>query len=187
MTAVIAPPELASNGSTAPVVLETPAVIVAQRDGTVVSQNPHAQKLMGPGTGRPCWEVVPGLDQAEGLPCQKGCVAALLRHGIEQSQQAHVRVTGRHHSLTCVPMGDTAVCLLTAAPGADPEPWELLTGRERNVLQLLADGETTASAARKLGVSGSTVRTHVENMRSKLGAKTRAALVALGFRFGFLG
>jgi DNA-binding CsgD family transcriptional regulator len=186
MTAVITPPETASD-DTAPVALETPAVVVAQRDGTVVAQNPHAKQLMGAGTGRPCWEVVPGLDGAEGLPCQKGCVGELLRHGIEQSQQAHVRVTGRHHSLTCVPLGDTAVCLLTAAAAADPEPWELLTGRERNVLQLLADGETTASAARKLGVSGSTVRTHVENMRSKLGAKTRAALVAFGFRFGFLG
>ena len=53
-------------------------------------------------------------------------------------------------------------------------------------VQLLADGETTASAARKLEISNSTVRTHVEHMRLKLGAKTRAALVSLGHRFGFL-
>ncbi len=76
--------------------------------------------------------------------------------------------------------------MLSTAAGEAPESWELLTRRERNVLQLLADGETTASAARKLEISNSTVRTHVEHMRLKLGAKTRAALVSLGHRFGLL-
>jgi len=61
-----------------------------------------------------------------------------------------------------------------------------LSPRERQILTLLANGETTASAANHLGVCESTVRTHVERMRSKLSANTRAAIVAEGFRLGYL-
>jgi DNA-binding CsgD family transcriptional regulator len=166
--------------------LETPAVVIAREDGTVMAQNAPARTMMGAGTGSLCWDVVPGLEEAEGLPCRRGCVRELLRSGLEQSQQARVLVKGRRHGLTCVPLGDSVVCMLSCAAGEAPEAWELLTGRERNVLQLLADGETSASAARKLEISPATVRTHVEHMRLKLGAKTRAALVSLGHRFGFL-
>ncbi len=58
--------------------------------------------------------------------------------------------------------------------------------RVRELLRLLADGETSPSMARSLGVGESTVRTHVERMRDKWGVNTRAGLVALGFRLGFL-
>jgi DNA-binding CsgD family transcriptional regulator len=67
-----------------------------------------------------------------------------------------------------------------------PERWQTLTPRERAVLELLASGETTASAATCLGISEATIRTHVENMRAKLGVTTRAAIVASGFRLGYL-
>jgi len=166
--------------------LETPAVVIASDDGTVVAQNAPAREMMGARTGSPCWDVVPSLKEAEGLPCRQGCVRELLRSGLEQSLQARVLVKGRRHGLTCVPLGDSVVCMLSCAAAEAPESWELLTRRERNVLQLLADGETTGSAAMKLGISASTVRTHVEHMRLKLGAKTRAELVSLGYRFGFL-
>ena len=63
---------------------------------------------------------------------------------------------------------------------------ESLSPREREILLLLADGETTATAANRLGVCESTVRTHVERMRSKLCVNTRAAVVAEGFRLGYL-
>ncbi|HJO22384.1 MAG: LuxR C-terminal-related transcriptional regulator [Myxococcota bacterium] len=186
MTADIHASEHPGQASPAPVAREISAVLIARRDGTVVAQNASARNAMGAGTGHPCWDVMPRLDEAEHLPCRRGCVADLLRNGLEQSQNARIRVSGRQHMLTCIPLGDNAVCVLSGVAGEAPESWELLTRRERNVLQLLADGETTASAAGKLGVSGSTVRTHVEHMRSKLGVKTRAALVSLGYRFGFL-
>ena len=129
------------------------------------------------------------LEQARQFCADKSPIPAvrqLLQSGLEQTQEAPVQVEGRRHGLTCVPIGDSVVCTLSAAGSEAPESWELLTPRERSVLQMLADGETTASAARKLGISSATVRTHVEHMRSKLGAKTRAGLVSLGYRLGFL-
>ena len=47
-----------------------------------------------------------------------------------------------------------------------------LSPRERDVLQLMADGTSTRQIAEKLGISYSTVRTHVRSINTKLGAKS---------------
>src|SRR5207237_8270425 len=44
-----------------------------------------------------------------------------------------------------------------------------LSAREREVLQLLADGVPTRQVAHRLGISYSTVRTHVRSIRAKPG------------------
>ncbi len=165
---------------------EVPAVVVCREDGTVVAQNTPARRLMGAGKGRPCWEVVGGLKDAEGLSCARGCVRELLASGLERSRHGRVCLGGQLRYLSCVPLGDLVVCMLSPGTCQPPEGWQLLTAREREVLRLLAEGATTPSLAARLELSTSTVRTHVENMRMKLGVNTRAALVALGFRLGFL-
>ncbi len=165
---------------------EVPALVVAQEDGTVVTQNAPSRRMMGTARGRFCWDVFTGLREAEGLPCARGCVRWLIQGGLERTRHTAVSIRGRRHRLTCVAVGDTAVCLLSSGGTRSPEIGQVLTSRERDVLQLLADGETTPSIAALLKLSESTVRTHVENMRTKLGVPTRAALIALTFRLGFL-
>ncbi len=64
-----------------------PAVVVARNDGILVSQNTAARRLMGPGEGKLCWDVVGGLENAEGLPCQANCVARLLAAGLEHTHR----------------------------------------------------------------------------------------------------
>jgi len=54
-----------------------------------------------------------------------------------------------------------------------------LTRREREVVTLIAMGRETAQIAQELHVSQETVRTHVRNAMAKLGAHTRAQLVAI--------
>jgi PAS domain S-box-containing protein len=54
-----------------------------------------------------------------------------------------------------------------------------LTNREREVVTLIALGHETGQIADGLLVSPETVRTHVRNAMSKLGARTRAQLVAI--------
>ena len=58
-------------------------------------------------------------------------------------------------------------------------PVQLLTARERAVVTLIAMGHETQEIAETLYVSPSTVRTHVRNSMAKVGAHTRAQLVAL--------
>ena len=61
---------------------------------------------------------------------------------------------------------------------------ELLTDREREVLNLVAMGLSSAWIASALGVSSSTVETHVRHCLQKLDARNRAHAIALGFRRG---
>jgi DNA-binding CsgD family transcriptional regulator len=58
-----------------------------------------------------------------------------------------------------------------------------LTAREREILDLVAEGRTNAEIAERLWVSPGTVRRHLENIYAKLGVHTRMAAVAL-FREG---
>ena len=59
--------------------------------------------------------------------------------------------------------------------GPEPRP---LTPREREVVQLVALGSTGPEIADELGIAHETVRTHVRNAMDKLGARSRAHLVA---------
>ncbi len=61
-----------------------------------------------------------------------------------------------------------------------------LTRRQRQILQLLADGESTTVAASVLGLSEETVKTHTKNIFTRLGARNRAHAVALGLRQGLI-
>jgi DNA-binding NarL/FixJ family response regulator len=57
-----------------------------------------------------------------------------------------------------------------------------LTRRQREILQLLADGESITVAARELDLSEETVKTHTKNAVTRLGARNRAHSVAIAIR-----
>jgi DNA-binding NarL/FixJ family response regulator len=57
-----------------------------------------------------------------------------------------------------------------------------LTRRQREILQLIADGESTTVAARMLGLSEETVKTHTKNVLARLGARNRTHAVAIALR-----
>lgn len=62
----------------------------------------------------------------------------------------------------------------------------LLSGREREVLALVASGLSDREIAEQLVVSQHTVHRHVANIRHKLGRGSRAAAVAEAGRLGLL-
>jgi len=64
-------------------------------------------------------------------------------------------------------------------------PAPLLTRRQTDVLQLVAAGHTNAQAARRLDVSESTVRTHLENIYERLQVSSRTAAVLRAFPTGW--
>lgn len=61
-----------------------------------------------------------------------------------------------------------------------------LSGRQLEVLQLLADGMDTEMIAGQVGLSEETVRTHIRRTATKLKATNRQHLVALGLRAGLI-
>jgi len=67
-------------------------------------------------------------------------------------------------------------------PAATSRSRGMLTRRQRQVLQLFADGLTTEQAAQHLGLSEETVRTHAKAVISRIGARDRAHAVAMAMR-----
>jgi two-component system nitrate/nitrite response regulator NarL len=61
-----------------------------------------------------------------------------------------------------------------------------LTPREIECLAMLAAGFDTTSMVRRLGVSRTTVRTHVQAVLTKLGAHSRLEAVCMATRFGII-
>ena len=70
--------------------------------------------------------------------------------------------------------------------GDDRSPLDRLTPRQREVLQLIAEGNTTKAIAAKLGLSGKTVETHRAQLMERLDTHDIAALVRLAIRLGLV-
>jgi DNA-binding NarL/FixJ family response regulator len=64
---------------------------------------------------------------------------------------------------------------------------EVLSAREREVLELVAKGTSNREIARELFISEATVKTHLTHLYGKLRVKDRAAAVAVGYDRGILG
>ena len=71
-------------------------------------------------------------------------------------------------------------------PGTEPAAGVVLTGREEQVLRLVADGMTNRQIGERLFISGKTVSVHISNVLAKLGAAGRAEAVAVAHRQGLL-
>lgn len=68
--------------------------------------------------------------------------------------------------------------------GTDSPAYNQLTNRERQVLQMLAEGHSTKEIAFTLNVSAKTVETHRLNIRDKLGIDSLAELTKFAIREG---
>ncbi len=71
-------------------------------------------------------------------------------------------------------------------PAVAPPALAELTGREREVTRLVAEGLTNSEIAGRLVISPLTAKTHVSNVLRKLGCRDRAALVALAYECGLV-
>ncbi len=68
----------------------------------------------------------------------------------------------------------------------DKDPYGLLTTRERQVLQQIAEGKTNRQVAESLGVSVKTVDTHRTRLMRKLGIHDQTTLVKFAIRKGIV-
>lgn len=76
--------------------------------------------------------------------------------------------------------------VLARSPGPTRTMDTPLTGREIQVLQLLADGSNQDAIAKELFISSKTVGTHIQRILTKLDVHSRTEAVALAYREGLV-
>jgi DNA-binding NarL/FixJ family response regulator len=79
--------------------------------------------------------------------------------------------------------GDSAPA---AAIASQPEPYERLTDREKQVLKLVAEGRSNKEAATLLGISVKTAMSHREHVMDKLDLHSRTDLIRFALRCGVI-
>jgi DNA-binding NarL/FixJ family response regulator len=111
---------------------------------------------------------------------------SLLGRGLEAGAKGYILKEAPHQTLLRaiqkVANGEGYVdpALMPALLPRERE--EMLTVREREILQLLADGMSNADVAQKLFISQETVKSHVRHILAKLEADTRTHAVAIALR-----
>jgi DNA-binding NarL/FixJ family response regulator len=112
---------------------------------------------------------------------------SLLARGLESGAKGYILKEAPHDTLVRaiekVARGDSFIdpALMPAfLSGKDRE--DMLTPREREILQLLADGMSNADVAQRLFISQETVKSHVRHILAKLEADTRTHAVAIALR-----
>jgi DNA-binding NarL/FixJ family response regulator len=79
-----------------------------------------------------------------------------------------------------------ALATATAAQAPPLASTSSLTAREREILELIAEGAANRRIAARLAISRHTVKFHVASILAKLGARTRTEAVTLALRAGLL-
>ena len=79
-----------------------------------------------------------------------------------------------------------AELMLSEARKSDLGEERLITKREEEVLQLIADGLSTPEVASKLYISQKTVKNHLASIYEKLNARDRTQAVLLAVRMGIV-
>ena len=100
-----------------------------------------------------------------------------------------VRAIKRVHAGEVLFAPEVLVRLLTRSQRPAPDPVHLmrsLAPRELKVLETLATGASTEQVAERLCITSHTVRTHVKNAMSKLGASSKLEAVLIALRAGLI-
>ena len=112
---------------------------------------------------------------------------SLLGRGLESGAKGYILKEAPHQTLVraiekvALGVGYVDPALMPAfLTGKDSS--DMLTQREREILQLLADGMSNADVAAKLFISQETVKSHVRHILTKLEADTRTHAVAIALR-----
>jgi DNA-binding NarL/FixJ family response regulator len=112
----------------------------------------------------------------------KDAGAEEIRQALAQvvSGQAVIDPAVQHHLVDAIAVGPPPA----ASDSPAPQLPDGLTQREAEVLELIAEGLSNAEIANELVVSEATVKSHVNHLLAKIGARDRAQAVGYAFRHG---
>ncbi len=115
-----------------------------------------------------------------------GASGYLLKNSASEELTRAIEVVTSGQKYVSPLVSDTVIASAVGEPAAAEAGTKAaaLTGREREVLQLLAEGRTSKEIATKLGVAVSTVETHRRQIMDKLAIRSIAELTKYAIREG---
>ena len=118
-----------------------------------------------------------------------GASGFLLKNSAPERLIDAIRVVAGGEALLAPSVTRQVIDEFTRRPARQAAPQVLseLTERERDVLQEIAAGLTTAEIAARLYVSEATVKTHVSHLLMKLGLRDRVHAVIYAYQHGLAG
>ena len=116
---------------------------------------------------------------------QAGALSYLLKDADADTLVDAIRRTARGESILH-PRVATRLIQAVRSPGGDSQPSALdrLSQREREVLELMADGLSNHVIATRMGIGEKTVKTHVSNVLAKLELDDRTQAAVFAWRSG---
>ncbi|HEX5870477.1 MAG TPA: response regulator transcription factor [Longimicrobium sp.] len=114
-----------------------------------------------------------------------GASGYVLKHSAGQELIQAVREVSRGRVYITPLIAHDVISVLAGAPPAGPDVPHL-TSRQRQVLQLVAEGHSMKRVAAMLNVSRRTAETHKYQLMAQLGVHSTAGLVQYAFRLGLL-
>jgi DNA-binding NarL/FixJ family response regulator len=115
-----------------------------------------------------------------------GAAGYLLKDAKPVELEAAVRAVARGEIYLSPAVSRYVVEDYVRRASGDHSPLDRLTSRQREVLQLIAEGNTTKAIATRLGLSVKTVETHRAQLMERLEARDVATLVRLAIRIGLV-
>lgn len=105
--------------------------------------------------------------------------------GGELAEAIRAVVAGRRY--LSPPLSEESVASYESrAKSAPPDPYATLTSREREVLQLVAEGKSNVEIGTALSIGKRTVETHRASLMRKLGLRSQAELIRFAVKRGIV-
>ena len=117
-----------------------------------------------------------------------GAKGYLLKRAVSEELLLAVRAVSRGDTFLSPEVAGPLLNALANSHGRveEREPLDQLTSREREVLQLIAEGNTNRQIAKSLDLSEKTVEKHRGNLMTKLNVHDTAGLVRLAIKYGLI-
>jgi len=118
---------------------------------------------------------------------RNGAVGYVLKESSADELVQAVREVVAGRRFLSSPLSERAIdAYVSKAQEATLDRYDTLTGREREVLHLAAEGHTNAEIAKRLSISSRTAETHRANMMRKLDLHSQTDLIRYALRRGII-
>ncbi|MDR3634781.1 MAG: response regulator transcription factor [Isosphaeraceae bacterium] len=140
-------------------------------------------------SGIPTKVIILSMHSSEEYVCQAlraGASGYLLKDSGTAELEIALRAVARGETYLSPAVSKVVIADYLQRTSEEPTELDLITPRQREILRLIAQGHSTKSIARTLGISTKTVETHRMQLMDRLGIHDIANLVRLAIRVGLV-